>query len=81
MLQNQINILKVHLSKKDAELHTTQSALDEEKHKKEKILVNAKRKIIKLTQDLTAARAKNAAETNENGSVITYRRITLRGDL
>ena len=68
MLQNQISKLKDDFSKKDTELKTTQTALDEEKKKKEKILVNAKRKIQKLNQDLTAARA-NAGKTSEDGSV------------
>ena len=68
MLQNQISKLKDDFTKKDVELKTTQSALDEEKKKKEKILVNAKRKIQKLNQDLTAARA-NAGKTSEDGSV------------
>lgn len=54
--QQQILVLKEDFCKKDAELRTTQSALNEEKKKNGNILVNAKRKIQKLNQDLTAAR-------------------------
>merc|ERR1712142_911253 len=52
MLQNQISKLKDDFSKKDAALKTIQTALEDEKKKKEKILVNAKRKIQKLNSDL-----------------------------
>merc|ERR1719427_1417143 len=68
MLQNQISKLKDDFSKKDAELKTTQTSLEEERKKKEKILINAKKKIQKLNLDLNAARA-NSGKTSEDGSV------------
>jgi len=63
--------LKDDFCKKDAELRTTQTALKEEKIKKEKILINAKRKILQLNQDLTAARA-DAGKPNEDGKILFF---------
>ena len=67
MLQNQINKLKEEMSKKETELTSKESELQEERKKKEKILVNAKRKIHKLTSDLNESR-KNAGKTSEESN-------------